>query len=114
MQWTAPKLLAGEKELQLVARGRHRVDADVVGYIEGLGVPPHRPPQTASGPVQGLTEPWDEVQPVTHGFADRLDPKLTVGIDHRPDLEDGERPYHLRPALHLRPDQHQIRCGHPI
>ena len=114
VQWTAPEPLAGEEELQLVARGRHRVDADVFGDVEGLGIAPHRPPQTASGPVQGLAEPWDKVQPVTHGFADRLDPKLTVGVDHRPALEDGEGPDHLRPALLLRPDQHQIRCGHPI
>ena len=71
-------------------------------------------PRPASGPVQGLAEPWDEVQPSTDGLADRLDPKLAVGVEQRSAVEDGKRPDVLRPALLLRPDQHQIRCGHAI
>src|SRR5512132_2762240 len=114
MELATPEPLAGEKEVLFVAGGRHLADTDVLGDVEGLGIAPHWPPQPEFGPVQDLAEPRDEVQPASYGLPDRPEPKLTVGVEQRSAVEDGEGPDLLRPSLLLRPDQHQIRRGHAI
>ena len=114
VQRAAAKCLAGDEELSLVARRRHRVHVDVLGDVERLGIRPHRPPQPHAGPVQNLTKPGHPVQPSNDGHAHRLDQKSAIGVEQRFAVEDDKRPDVLGPTLLLRPDQHEIRSGHTI
>jgi hypothetical protein len=114
VQRAAAERLAGQQELPLVARRRHRVHADVLGDVERLGIRPHRPPQPGSGPAQDLTEARGQVQPPADGPAQGIDQKSAIRVEQRSAAEGDKRPDVLGPALLLRPDQHEIRSGHAI
>jgi hypothetical protein len=91
-----------------------RVDADVVGEVDGGGVDPQGPAQPQPGSVQQLPEAGDQVQPRLEPLADRLDPDVTVAVEQAGAVQDGEPADFVGPAIVV-PQQHeQVGCGQPF